>query len=98
MLLQLFEVKNKKEEKQVMDYLNTCAKACYDAELERVMSKLENDVQKIIYLDWWNGGSLWAWNEENKNHDRAKRYKYIGEYDWETTRNFIMKTVSNGMG
>ncbi len=97
-MLQIFKIHNKKEEEQVMDYLNSLAKKCYDAELKRVLSKLENDLQKTIYLDWWYGGSLWKWDEEQKEHVRADRYKHVNEHDWEMATSYIMETVSNGMG
>jgi len=70
----------------------------YHEELVRAISELENDVQKIIYIDWWYGGILWEWNEEKRDHDIAKRYRHVSKYDWEKARGQIMQTTSNGMG
>ena len=97
-ILQIFEINNEKQEEEVMEYLNETAKQIYDAELERVMSSLENDLQKVIFLDWWYGNSLWLWNEEKKNHDKAKRYQHVNSHDWEMAHGYIMETISRGMG
>ena len=61
-------------------------------------SKAENDLQRVIFLDWWNGGSLWKWNEESKKHDRAERYKLVNDHDWDKAYGWIMETISMGMG
>jgi hypothetical protein len=104
-MLRLFTIHNKQEEKQVMDHLNKWANQVYEAEKARVLSLLENDLQKAIYLDWWYGGSLWLWNEEKRNHDRAKRYQHVNDHDWDNahgyimeTNGYIMETINNGMG
>lgn len=92
-MFQMFAVlKNKKDEKAFLNYANKLASEIYDAELKYVMSELENDLQKTIYLDWWHGGYLW--NKEK----RAKRYKYVNDYDWNKASGYIMDTASKGMG
>ncbi|HYE12199.1 MAG TPA: hypothetical protein VEF53_18675 [Patescibacteria group bacterium] len=91
-MLKIFTVRNNKEKDKIMDYLNSVAKDCYDTEKERVLSLLENDLQKVIYLDWWNSGHLW------KGEERAERYKHVNDHDWEMARGYIMETISRGMG
>jgi hypothetical protein len=97
-MINVFKTRNEKEFNLVMDCLNNHANTIYESELERVMSLLENDLQKVIYLDWWYGGKLWKWSEELRNHERAERYKHVNKYDWEMANNLISETVSNGMG
>lgn len=97
-MFQIFNPQNKKELDSVMNYLNVSANAIYDARKVEVLLALENDLQKTIFLDWWNGGHLWKWNKETKQHDRADRYQHINEHDWEIARGYIMETISLGMG
>lgn len=81
-----------------MEYMDNIAKACYSAELKRVMEELENDMQKTIYLDWWYGGYLWSYDEETRAYIRAKRYQHVNDHDWDTASGYISEIVSNGMG
>lgn len=98
-MFQLIRIKNNTQKKRVFEYLDNVAKACYTAELERVMSELENDMQKTIYLDWWYGGHLWdKETKSNGDRERAKRYRHVNDHDWKMATSFIMETVSNGMG
>ena len=97
-MINVFKTNNKKEFNLVMDCLNDHVSMIYELELKRVMSLLENDLQKSIYLDWWHGGKLWKWNEELRNHERAERYRHVNNYDWDNASSYIMGTISNGMG
>lgn len=98
-MFQMFTVlKNKKDEEKFLKYANKIASEIYDAELKYVMSELENDIQKIIYLDWWFGGHLWGLDNETKKHNRAKRYEHVSDYDWNKASGYIMDTISKGMG
>ncbi len=63
-----------------------------------MVSILENDLQKTIYLDWSYGGGLWEYNKEKREHIKAKRYQHINEHDWDMATGYIMETISNGMG
>ncbi len=97
-MLKLFKAKNKKKLSKIIQSLNQVAEVCQESELETAMLKLENDIQKNIYLDWWYGGSLWKWNKEKKDHDRADKYKNINDYDWNKACSMILETISRGMG
>ena len=94
----VFEIRGRHEEIGAMDYINRTTKTIYDEERTRAISELENDLQKVIYLDWWYGGKLWEWNEEKKDHDIVKRYRHVSKYDFEKARGQIFQTISNGMG
>lgn len=98
-MFQIFTVlKNKKDEEEFMNYANKIADVIYKEELRYVMSELENDLQKTIYLDWWYSGHLWNWDDKTKNHVRAKRYEHVNDYDWNKASGYIMDTISKGMG
>lgn len=98
MFLDIFECGDKKEEEQIMDALNAIGKECYDARKKQVLDGMENDLQRVIFLDWWHGGKLWEWNDDTKNHDRAERYKLVNDHDWNEAYEWIMETISMGMG
>lgn len=90
-MLEIFEV-NENNKDEVMNYLNETARVIIDNREKEVLEGLENDLQKVIFLDWWNGGSLWS------SGDRAKRYKHVNKHDWDTVHDWILETVSMGMG
>jgi hypothetical protein len=98
MFMAMFKTKNKKQESQVLNALDNIARACFSAELKRVLDALENDMQKTIYLDWWYGGYLWDCDTETREYIRAKRYKHVNDHDWDMACGYISETVSNGMG
>jgi hypothetical protein len=64
----------------------------YGDRTEKVMERLENDIQKIIYMDWVTCGYIWNGN------DRAKRYMHVSDHDWDIAYGNIMDTISLGMG
>ena len=85
--------------RKIVNAIDNTDVVCFNAELNRVLNALENDMQKTIYLDWWNGGSIW-FNETKSNGktNRAKRYVHVNDNDWEMATGYIMETISNGMG
>lgn len=97
-MFKVIKVESETQMEKVIDSLNQEAKMIYDTELYRVLSQLENETQKAIYLDWWNSGSLWQFNKETGNCDRAEKYQQVCDHDWETVYGFIMETISKGMG
>ena len=98
MLFNVFKAESKEEKEQIMNALSAYGKECYDTRKKEVLDGAENDLQRVIFLDWWNGGSLWKWNEESKKHDRAERYKLVNDHDWDKAYGWIMETISMGMG
>lgn len=89
---------NDDELNEIIKAFNKIAKACYEAELQRALSSLENDVQRSIFLDWWHGGSLWKWNSEEKCHERADKYKDVSDRNWEEVCSVILETINRGFG
>jgi hypothetical protein len=68
---------------------------------KEVMDQLENDVQKIIFMDWWTGNCIngkWLKHENRREHHRAKRYLHVSDHDWDVAYGYIMETISLGMG
>lgn len=99
MNIKIFETKNKKEFDEAIDAFSKEAELIYKAREEQVLKELDNDVQKIIFLDWFNGGKLWGkYDEENHRHVRAKRYAHVSDKDWDKAYDYIMETISMGMG
>ena len=81
-----------KKEKEALDRLNKMASNLYRRRYSDVINRIDGDVATIIFIDWWNGGTIY---EDGK---RAKRYKYVGEKDWDEAHGWIMETISMGMG
>lgn len=96
--IKIFKCKNKRGYDKVMDIMSQQASAIYKAREDEAMEALENDVQKIIFMDWRTGGSLWDYDKETKKHVRVKRYKHVSDHDWDIVHGYIMETVSMGMG
>ncbi len=96
-MIEVYEL-NEENYDEIMDKINKSANAIYEGRKLEVLSGLENDVQRIIFLDWWNHGGLWKYNKETGKTNRAERYRYIDENDWEVASGWIMETVSMGMG
>ena len=65
---------------------------------ERYLSMLDNDIQKIIFLDWWNCGNLWnGMDQTTGEHILAKRYKHVKK-DFERAGQVILTACSEGLG
>ena len=94
----VFPVKNQKDIDEVMEQCSVKVRLAYEAREKEVLNNLENDIQKVIFLDWWHGGNLWKWNAEERTHDRAKRYWHVSDHDWDKANDYILETISLGMG
>ncbi|MGL5507784.1 MAG: hypothetical protein ACRDB0_07780 [Paraclostridium sp.] len=98
-MVNLFKCKNKKEVEDVMEHLSAQAHAIYKAREEEVMSNLENDTQRIIFMDWFTGGILFeGFDDTTHKHIKARRYRHVSDHDWDTVHGWIMETVCMGMG
>lgn len=99
MNIKIFKIRNRRKEKeQLLDALSKEANMIYEARKQEVLEELNNDVQKIIFLDWWYGGVLNTLNKETKEYERALRYRHVSKDDWDKVHGYIMETISLGMG
>ena len=72
---------------------------CFEARTKEALETLENDVQKIIFLDWFTGGELFeGYDELKREHIRARSYNHVNSHDWDEVHSFILETISMGMG
>jgi hypothetical protein len=78
--------------------LTVAANEYYNNVYQIAMSELENDMQKQVFMDWWNGKSLWKWNEEKRDHDIAEAYKDIDNKDWNKANDYILWACGQGCG
>lgn len=96
--INIFKCKTKKQFDSLLDELSEETKFIYEARDRDVLNTLENDVQKIIYIDWRTGGVISSYNEETKKYERVKRYKHVSEHDWDFANSLIMETICLGLG
>ena len=97
-MIEVYEVTEDNHD-EVMEHLNNTANAIYHGRKLKVLSALENDIQRIIFIDWWNGGNLFnGYDKENNKHIIVERYQHVSKHDWETVSGWIMETISMGMG
>lgn len=72
---------------------------CFDMRRQEAYNVLENDIQKTIFIDWFEGGRLWErYDDKLHKHIRAIRYAHVNDHDWDNVSSFILETCSMGMG
>lgn len=90
--MKIIECKNKRHKKDVLDALAEEAKFIYEARDKEILELLENDVQKIIYLDWRSGGHV------GSPSNPVPRYRLVSKYDYGKAHSAIMETICLGLG
>jgi len=80
---------------ELIEILNKRTKKIYESRKQYILSQLKNDVQKILFLDWWNSGKIY---DKRYKNGLVERYKYVTTEDYNTVYGFIMETISMGMG
>ncbi len=77
------------------DHLNTLANEYYNNVKNIALAELENDTQKSVFLDWWNGKSLWSNDTED---GRNVLYKDIAKHDWDKAHDYMLWACGQGCG
>lgn len=62
------------------------------------LAMAQNDAQREIFNDWWNGKCLWKWNEVDQKDDRADGYEHYSEADWYAAGSLMLEACSDGLG
>ena len=77
---------------------NSTVKVYMKQVYEMCASRAKNQDQLKLLDDWWNGKSLWKWNECTKTHSRADGYEQYSEKDWYDANSLILTATSAGCG
>jgi hypothetical protein len=75
--------------------LNKSAKEYYDNVKSIALTELENDIQKQVFLDWWNSKSLWS---SKTKSGRSEEYEIISDKDWDKANDYILWAIGQGCG
>jgi hypothetical protein len=87
-MIKVIAVDSPEQFEKEMDALNKETATIYENEKQRALNQCTNENIKTIFLDWWNGKSVYTEEYESK-------YSREDHYD---AHSIILEVISNGFG